>query len=212
MKKIEFEEANQHERDVYFADLKKSFSDVLAKFIRFQGISKADLSRLLNVSQSYLNKILDNQYNFSIGTLLDMCLKIGLRPKITFEVNRPFSIWDNSAYRVVNDPVSGVTLIGTWARHGPGNFYVYLFYHSHYGSSIELDGPFHEMGLAIKAIREDELNTRLKHHSHLILKIHKEKREEEKGNRQIHIPSGEFEKEKSRNMHFDQLTRMCNKY
>lgn len=211
MKKIEFEEVDQYEREVYFADLKKSFSDVLAKFIRFQGISKADLSRLLNVSQSYLNKILDNQYNFSIGTLLDMCLKIGLRPKITFEVNRPFSMWDNSAYRVVNDPVSGVTLIGTWARHAPGIFYVYLFYHSEYGSSVRLEGPFWHRDDAIAAIREDELLRLLKRANEK--KIHKEDLDNEKANGLPYKkPLNEFDKERDREVHLNQLTSMCNKY
>lgn len=55
--------------------------DILIQMER-RNVTKAELSRRLGKSRSYVSQVLDGDRNMTIGSLSDICYELGIKPKI----------------------------------------------------------------------------------------------------------------------------------
>jgi len=55
------------------------------EYLEVESINQTELASRLNVSKGYVSQILNGNFNFSLKKLIELCLSIGIVPKINYK-------------------------------------------------------------------------------------------------------------------------------
>lgn len=82
-----------HDRDLvsdpdYLAeDMALDLTEDISRILQFRGLTRADLSRAMGVSRSYITRMLGSPPNMTLRTIAAAGIALGVRPRIVFPHN-----------------------------------------------------------------------------------------------------------------------------
>lgn len=101
---------------------KLELSEQIFQAMENKGISEAELSRRLDVSRAYINKVLQGDTNFTIETLVRIGIALDCEFKFEF-VGKGADIIDAEIIYIKEEPISEPKFISQSAGYKPNGFY-----------------------------------------------------------------------------------------
>ena len=70
--------------EYWFQEAQLDFYNQVKNYMKKEKINNVQLAGRLGVGKSYVTQILNGEYNYSLKKLIDICLAIGIVPKINY--------------------------------------------------------------------------------------------------------------------------------
>lgn len=135
-----FEEMHNRQklRDSYHVNAAKfELSEQIFQAMENKGISEAELSRRLNVSRAYINKVLQGDTNFTIETLVKIGIALDCEFKFEF-VKKEVDIIDAEIVYIKEEPISEPKFVSQAAGYKANGFYNFEDYNYKNFSNISI--------------------------------------------------------------------------
>jgi len=103
-------------------EAKLELSEQIFQAMKNKGISEAELSRRLDVSRAYVNKVLQGDTNFTIETLVKIGLALECEFKFKF-VEKEVDIIDAEIVYIKEKPISEPKFVSQSPAYKPNGYY-----------------------------------------------------------------------------------------
>jgi transcriptional regulator with XRE-family HTH domain len=103
-------------------EAKLQLSEQIFQTMENKGISESELSRRLDVSRAYINKVLQGDTNFTIETLVKIGIALDCEFKFSF-VEKTVDIIDAEIIYIKEKPVSKPDYVSFTSGYKPNGFY-----------------------------------------------------------------------------------------
>jgi len=118
-------------------EAKLELSEQIFQAMENKGISEAELSRRLNVSRAYINKVLQGDTNFTIETLVKIGIALECEFKFEF-VEKEVDIIDAEIVYIKEEPISEPKFVSQAVGYKANGFYNFEDYNYKNFSNISI--------------------------------------------------------------------------